>query len=121
MRASAALLGEFVDPVSPLRVCGLLVLFAVHEDKHTTIAVTMAREPGILTKRYRSARSAELNASDLLAHFHNILQVFISLREDRTGTRRSIHFTDVTFADHRIEYRGGTTVADAKMSLEQRC
>ena len=39
----------------------------------------------------------------------------------RSRTCRAIHFPDVAFADHCIEDRGGTAVADPEMTLKQRC
>src|SRR4051794_16703980 len=51
----------------------------------------------------------------------DVLQVFVCFCENGTRAGRAVHFTNVPLANHCVEDRGGTAVADAEMTLEQRC
>ena len=56
-----------------------------------------------------------------LLHFREVLQIVVGLLEHGPGSGRAVHIADIAFADHRVENGGRTAVADAEMTLEERC
>lgn len=51
--------------------------------------------------------------------FFDVLQIVVSLLQNRAGAAASVHIADVAFFDHCVENRGGASVADAEMALQE--
>ena len=67
---------------------------------------------------YFSTVFVEKETASTFAHFRKVLKVIARFLEHRTRSCRTVHVADISFPHHRVEYRGGSSIADAQVSLE---